>query len=227
MKSLNVGCLIAFGVLSLLLVACDFSTSEEIAEKEASVSCPKALACPDTLEPGTICDARDGKIYRTVKIGAQTWMAENMNHCADDTWCYADSSSNCDIYGRLYQWTSAIKACPEGFHLPSRDEWDSLAAYAMEQAGDENNSLRSTESWDLDLVMPGNDVFGFNALASGRYYFRAFTDMGFKAYFWTNESENSETAYIRSLSGMINTMGFGNSFKDSGLSVRCLKDESE
>ena len=169
MKSLNVGCLIAFGVLSLLLVACDFSTSEEIAEKEASVSCPKALACPDTLEPGTICDARDGKIY----------------------------------------------------------EWDSLAAYAMEQAGDENNSLRSTESWDLDLVTPGNDVFGFNALASGRYYFRAFTDMGFKAYFWTNESENSETAYIRSLSGMINTMGFGNSFKDSGLSVRCLKDESE
>ena len=209
---------------ALCLVACDFSTSEEIAEEAASVSCPKKVACPDSLEAGTICDARDGNVYKTVEIGSQTWLAENMNYCMDATWCYDDSTSNCDVYGRLYEWSSAVKACPEGFHLPTRDEWDSLAAYALKTAGDENNSLRSTESWDSELVTPGDDVFGFRALASGRYYFRAFSDRGFKAYYWTRESETSTTAYIRSLSGMINTMGFGNSFKDSGLSVRCLKD---
>lgn len=212
------------GLAALILGACDFSTAEEIAEEASSVSCPKALVCPDSLEAETICDARDGNVYRTVQIGSQTWLAENMNYCMNASWCYDDGASNCDVYGRLYEWSSAVKACPDGFHLPSQDEWDSLAAYALENAGDENTSLRSTESWDSDLVTPGNDILGFNALASGRYYFRAFSDLGFKAYYWTRESETTTTAYIRTLSGMINTMGFGNSFKDSGLSVRCLKD---
>ncbi len=224
MKFLKVWDLAIVCALTISLIGCDFSTSEEIAEKENHVSCGKAIVCLDTLEAGTICDARDGRIYKTVKIGSQTWLAENVNYCTDNTWCYDDNTSNCDVYGRLYEWTAAVKACPEGFHLPSRDEWDSLAAYALEQAGDENSSLRSRESWTSSLVTPGDDVFGFNALASGRYYFRAFTDMGYKAYYWTSESENSETAYIRSLSGMINTMGFGNSFKDTGLSVRCILD---
>ncbi|MBP5247666.1 MAG: fibrobacter succinogenes major paralogous domain-containing protein [Fibrobacter sp.] len=211
-------------ITAFLFVACDFSTSEEIAEKENHVSCGKAAVCPDMLEAGTICDVRDGKVYKTVKIGSQTWLAENVAYCTDNTWCYDDNASNCEVYGRLYEWSAAVEACPEGFHLPSRDEWDLLAAYALEQAGDENSSLRSVESWTSSLVTPGNDVFGFTALASGRYYFRAFTDMGYKAYYWTSESEGSETAYIRSLSGMFSTMGFGNSFKDNGLSVRCIED---
>jgi len=224
MKFLKVLSLAFFCILTILLLACDFSTSEEIAEKEDRVSCSKATVCPDTLEAGTICDVRDGQIYKTVEIGSQVWIAENMNYCEDNTWCYNDSASNCDVFGRLYEWEAAVKACPEGFHLPSRDEWDSLAAYAQAQTGDENNSLRSVDTWDSPLVTPGDDVFGFNALASGRYYFRAFADRGVKAYFWTSDAENSGTAFIRSLSGMINTMGFGNSFKDNGLSVRCVQD---
>ena len=73
-----------------------------------------------------VVDMRDGKKYKTVKIGSQTWMAENLNYETQDSYCYENDESNCSKYGRLYTWTAAKKACPSGWHLPSKAEFETL-----------------------------------------------------------------------------------------------------
>jgi len=76
---------------------------------------------------GTLIDKRDGQKYRT---------AQNMNYKINSSWCYNDSDSYCKKYGRLYDWNTANKACPAGWHLPSRSEWDALVNAAGGDYGD-------------------------------------------------------------------------------------------
>jgi len=110
----------------------------------------------------TFVDSRDGKKYRTVKIGNQIWMAENLNYKSGGSKCLENESDNCDKYGRLYNWSAAKKACPAGWHTPSDAEWTQLAAYVGGTAG---KKLRSTTGWRWDRN--GTDEHGFSALPGG------------------------------------------------------------
>lgn len=128
---------------------------------------------------GTFIDPRDEKSYKTIKIGDQLWMAENLNYkITDGSWCYDDDISNSDIYGRLYCFPSIIYACPGGWHLPSDKEWQELESflgmhwreldhYGIRYTGKVGDKLRSDYGWYLE--MNGTNECKFNALPGGHY----------------------------------------------------------
>jgi uncharacterized protein (TIGR02145 family) len=143
----------------------------------AAVAAAIGLAGCGNSDSDTLTDCRDGQKYRTVKIGEQTWMAQNLNYKTDSSWCYNDSLSYCKKYGRLYAWNAAMKACPAGYHLPSDDEWENLAqtvetpesnydAFLWERASEK---LKAKCCWNDDARYDANrtDDFGFSAQPGG------------------------------------------------------------
>ena len=144
---------------------------------------------------GTLTDPRDGSVYKTIVIGSQTWMAENLNYeykvngSTYGNWCYNDSAKYCAQYGRLYTWASAMDTaitgcgddktcaasrgrvqgiCPEGWHLPDSAEWEMLFS-AVGGASTAGKSLKSSGGWKDALTSSGNgtDSYGFSALPGG------------------------------------------------------------
>jgi uncharacterized protein (TIGR02145 family) len=120
------------------------------------------------MEKGTFTDPRDGKTYKTITIGKQTWMAENLNYEASGSKSYDNSESNSQKYGRLYNWETAKKVCPPGWHLPSDKEWQELVNFAggTKTAG---TRLKARSGWNDYEGRSGNgtDEFGFSALPGG------------------------------------------------------------
>ena len=167
-------------------------------------------------------DNRDGKIYATTTIGKQIWMAENLNYAMDGSWCYDDDPANCEKYGRLYTWDVAIKACPEGWHLPTNEEWDELKNAIGEELG---TKLKSKE-WN------GTDAFGFNILPVGVRYRGRFQDGGIggvgpAANFWTATEHNTITrAFFIHLEerAELYSSSFTSDKYITAYSVRCVKD---
>ena len=182
---------------------------------------------------GTFTDSRDGKTYRTVKIGDLTWMAENLNYATSDgSSCYSDNPSNCAKYGRLYNWDAAMSACPAGWHLPAQDEWRDLVRIADGIIGPAVK-LKSKTGWhNKDGVSHGNgtDEFGFSALpGGGRWLDFDFFTTGTSGYWWsaTDHPNNSESAIFVSMYEHSDITGAGGSGYDKryAFSVRCILDE--
>lgn len=103
-------------------------------------------------------DERDGKVYKTVLIGNQVWMAENLNFdVGEGSWYYDENASNGSRYGRLYTIESAKKAVPKGWHLPTEKEWLQLLEYMDEKEKIEKVSI-------FDQMVSNNE---FNAFLAG------------------------------------------------------------
>lgn len=120
-----------------------------------------AFAAP---QKGTMTDPADGKKYRTVTVGEQTWLAENMSLSINGSICYDNKEANCKKYGRLYVKDALYEVCPDGWHLPVVSEWDTL----FENAGgrDKAAALINAKNtkigfWDSGKFFPvkGNGIF--------------------------------------------------------------------
>ena len=141
---------------------------------------------------GVMTDPRNGKSYKTVKIGKQTWMAQNLNYKMDDSFCYDNRAVNCAKYGSLYEWADAMNACPAGWHLPTKAEWDTLISNAGGAllAGKMLKSKRGWKSLKGKNFGNGTDAFGFSVLPAG-YFSRGFENKDYKAYFWSSSKAPS------------------------------------
>lgn len=180
----------------------------------------------------SIIDIRDRQVYKTVEIGNQVWMAQNLNYAdtakaifKDSSWCYDNNPRNCALEGRLYTWTVAKDSlCPEGYHLPDTTEWNELFA-SVGGTANAGTVLRSLLGWD---DVGGTDDFGFSVVAVGeRYHSGSFDSEGSKAYLWTATSlpDDSENSAIATYFVENAAVSFKKNFKDNGASVRCVKDK--
>jgi uncharacterized protein (TIGR02145 family) len=187
----------------------------------------KVVVKPVATAKGTFKDTRDGKTYKTVKIGTQTWMAENLAFKASSgCWAYDDSVTNVAKYGYLYNWETAKTVCPTGWHLPSDAEWKKLTTYlgGEDVAGEK---MKSISDWKIYEGKSGNgtNTSGFAGLPGGyRYDYGTYSNFGDTGDWWTateSSTENSRTRYLYYDSG-----GVDSYYKDkrSGSSVRCLRD---
>jgi len=131
----------------------------------------------------------EGNRYRTVKIGDKIWMAENLKVTVnpkgeklDCVLVYRNDQNNIIKYGRLYRWTAAMQACPEGWHMPTKTEWEQLVEMlgGVEQAG---AKLKSLETWDVPNTGASNET-GFSGLAAGFEYDGKFIALGKHGDFW-------------------------------------------
>jgi len=200
-----------------------------------------AAASTDTVS-GTFTDSRDGKTYRTVRIGNLTWMAENLNFVTDSSVCYENDESNCQKYGRLYNWNDAMTACPAGWRVPSDEDWDSLAMAAggqreKDEDGDyywkvAGKKLKSTTGWkdreddDGNLVSGnGTDDFGFSALPGGlRWDDGDFYGAGHLGYWWSATEDVASYAWGRDMHYISDNVYRYNYGKIYLYSVRCVRD---
>jgi uncharacterized protein (TIGR02145 family) len=199
--------------------------------------------CSIAQVAGTFKDSRDGKTYKTVKIGAQTWMAENLafkagNGCV----AYDNNKTNAATYGYLYDWETAKKVCPIGWHLPSKAEWVTLITYS---GGEKTAGNKLKEACSKHWASPNTGATnesGFTGLpGGGRQEDGQFTSINVNGNWWTSDvrtvTENltkTTTTYCEGIvmSGdpdyplEINSM-VNNSLnnKERSYSVRCIRNK--
>lgn len=139
----------------------------------------------DTLYRDTVTDERDGQKYPLIGMGSQLWFAANLNYETDSSWCYNDSTANCDKYGRLYRLAEAAAVkedsllCPKGFHVPDKEEFETFTEFVKQwcPSGESLSPVLKSKS------SGGTDYFGFSALLIGARDDGAYHASGSVSYF--------------------------------------------
>ena len=194
---------------------------------------------------GIFKDSRDGKEYKTVEIGKQVWMSENLAYKASNNcWAYNNDEKNVAKYGYLYGVYTSTKVCPAGWHLPTDAEWTQLEKYLMENSFSYNGvkdnkgiakSLATDNGWsvsDKEGAVGNKDFLdyrnksGFSALPGGQRETPggAFYDLGSCGYWWTATGAMIAAAYNRAISSNISKVSRDENNNLEGASVRCVKD---
>ena len=200
----------------------------------------------DIKDANSFTDIRDGAVYKTIKIGNQVWMAENLKYLpsvvgpgtGSETQPYyyvygydgtdvnaAKVTDNYQTYGVLYNWTVAVNACPTGWHLPSDAEWteltdflggESVAGGKLKEAG--------LSHWANPNEGATNET-GFTALPGGcRRNFGNFFYLSSNGYWWSSTEYDASDAWNRYLNYNNGDAHRYESSKDDGFSIRCVRD---
>ena len=187
-----------------------------------------------SVQYDTMRDMRDKQIYKTVRIGEQIWLAENLKFKSPTgSSVYPRDHIHEIVYGRLYTWEAAVSACPEGWHLPSDDEWkeiehtlgmtDFLQNGRGWRSPAKGSSLKSAVGWISCPV--SKDETGFSVLPGGYcddkgYFFNE----GYFSYFWTSTGTDESNAWYRVFTYDIHDIGKFSFSKKYRFSVRCVRD---
>lgn len=209
-----------------------------IAEKAGVATSAEGSATYEIF--GRWVDARDGQSYKTVTIGTQTWFAKNLAYAGDTSvigTCYADSASNCAIFGRLYSWAEAMALddsmnliqanlpktphqgiCPPGSHVPTKEDWRQMTATVPDPVG---TNLKSRTGWPDG---EGTDLSGFGALPGGVQFNGTYAEKGVTNQWWTASEGGPTSAYVEYVkAGQTNWFEYGN-VKPTKMALRCLLD---
>ena len=232
---------IVFNVITLVVVivaAFRIGAAVNKAQKKEADVAKNRASYEDCIGKNTVkfnydsfTDSRDGETYRTVKIGNQVWMVDNLRFKTEESYAPGNDEMNIAKYGRLYTWTAALGIpadfseqspakdmemyhnirqdnyqgiAPDGWHIPSYKEWEQLL---------ENLPKNSN----------GEDSFGFFALPAGyRFDNGAFCHFGKRARFWCKDEYGKSNAYRLSITN--NSVDIEGVYRSDALSVRCVKN---
>lgn len=175
-----------------------------------------------------ITDSRDGRVYKTVKIGSQVWMAENLNYAAEGSTCPKNKSSNCKNYGRLYNVNSLDGLCPRHFRVPGKEDWLRLFSVLgiKEVCGNFGYEEEEVDACDYlnwkKAVKKLNDA-GFNIKYAGEGY-----DIGESAHFVAKGLGSDDEVIFWADDEYASDYG-GNGGQTGTYSIRCVevKDEDD
>jgi len=175
------------------------------------------------MEKAQFCDSRDGKKYVYVTIGTQTWMAENLNIEIGNYECYYE------VYGCLYNWNTALNACPSGWRLPRDSDWNVLITAVGGSSKEVSTKLRAADGWvefNGNLPSNGTDDFGFSALPGGSKGTGPDRNNVYRQGYWWSADESKKSGADANYWYM-NSGGIYSSANQKSLptsSVRCIKD---
>ena len=178
------------------------SKKSETWELDPSASSSSSIALSSSsvviIDENEFLDTRDGHVYKTVKIGTRTWMAENLKYAYNEgkqSFCYLDREENCEYLGRLYTWSGAMAmeqkydstykvemklphqgVCPEGWHVSTEDDWSDLHAHVDFENGKESvgENLIDNVGWNVSNYQYGGttvSMFDFNEANRNKYGF--------------------------------------------------------
>ncbi len=198
------------------------------------------------MKVGTVSDV-DGNVYKTITIGTQEWMTENLRTSKynDETtidavtsdaiwavlnsgaWCWYDNdNSNESPYGKLYNWhaVNTAKLCPTDWHVPSDGEWTTLTAYLGGEiiAGGKIKEEGFTH-WSAPNLGATN-VSGFTGLPGGARSIFGFSSIGDEGYWWSSTESSSDDAWNRDVNSLQTDILRRREDKKLGMSVRCVRD---
>jgi uncharacterized protein (TIGR02145 family) len=178
-------------------------------------------------------DVRDGKVYNTITVGSQCWLASNLNfgqqtmasaiqrdNCVSEKYCYNDLPGSCSTHGGLYQWDEVMQfeeieevqgLCPPEWHIPDETEWNILFAFC------------GGNGFAGDMLRTGGST-GFDALLTGGRFMNKKWDLDESAFFWSSTAQGPFKAWAHSLNSINHGVSYYPSSRANALSVRCLKD---
>jgi len=151
-----------------------------------------------------------GQSYKTIKMGSTIWFAENLNAepKSGKSWCHGILPERCSLYGKLYDWEAAMDVCPDGWRLPNKAEFDSLATFSPDV-------LSSNAAWwnatfgGFKYEDYGDDEGGFSSLEQG--------------YWWSSTEAGKNLAGYGYINGPGRKLEYNYMTKERAYSVRCVK----
>jgi uncharacterized protein (TIGR02145 family) len=174
----------------------------------------------------TFTDSRDSKTYKSLTLGNDEWMVENLRFIpTSGSYVYTNISNYENVFGRVYDWATAQTIAPQGWHLPSDSEFTALIKYlgGNTVAGSKMKS-GGCALWESPNKGATN-ISGFNALPAGGRYSGNFTNIYTSAFFWTSTSSDAADAWSYALYYDETATSRNAEPKVQCMSVRCIKDK--